>query len=91
MVEIIRDLNRQGIAFLIVEHNIPMVLDLCDPVAVLSRGKVIAEGPPSIIRNDPLVLEAYLGPEWQPGAAGPESPSAPEAVRPAAPLTAKGS
>ena len=53
MVEIIRDLNRQGIAFLVVEHNIPMVLDLCDPVAVLSRGKVIAQGPPSIVRADP--------------------------------------
>ena len=39
MVEIIRDLNRQGIAFLVVEHNIPLVLDLCDPVAVLSRGQ----------------------------------------------------
>ena len=33
MVEIIRDLNKQGIAFLVVEHNIPLVLDLCDPVA----------------------------------------------------------
>jgi branched-chain amino acid transport system permease protein len=66
MVEIIRDLNRQGIAFLIVEHNIPMVLDLCDPVAVLSRGQVIAQGPPSIVRADPAVLEAYLGPEWLP-------------------------
>jgi branched-chain amino acid transport system permease protein len=66
MVEIIRDLNRQGIAFLVVEHNIPLVLDLCDPVAVLSRGRVIAQGPPSIVRADPLVLEAYLGPEWLP-------------------------
>jgi branched-chain amino acid transport system permease protein len=66
MVEIIRDLNRQGIAFLVVEHNIPLVLDLCDPVAVLSRGQVIAQGPPSIVRADPAVLEAYLGPEWQP-------------------------
>jgi branched-chain amino acid transport system permease protein len=66
MVEIIRDLNRQGIAFLVVEHNIPLVLDLCDPVAVLSRGQVIAQGPPSIVRADPAVLEAYLGPEWLP-------------------------
>jgi branched-chain amino acid transport system permease protein len=66
MVEIIRDLNRQGISFLVVEHNIPMVLDLCDPVAVLSRGRIIAQGPPSIVRNDPVVLEAYLGPEWLP-------------------------
>jgi ABC-type branched-subunit amino acid transport system ATPase component/ABC-type branched-subunit amino acid transport system permease subunit len=73
MVEIIRDLNRQGIAFLVVEHNIPLVLDLCDPVAVLSRGKVIAQGPPSIVRADPAVLEAYLGPEWLPAEPVPDA------------------
>ncbi len=84
MVEIIRDLNRQGIAFLIVEHNIPMVLDLCDPVAVLSRGRVIAQGPPSIVRADPAVLEAYLGPEWLPAAPVPGT------VLDAAALSAKG-
>jgi ABC-type branched-subunit amino acid transport system ATPase component/ABC-type branched-subunit amino acid transport system permease subunit len=86
MVEIIRDLNRQGISFLVVEHNIPMVLDLCDPVAVLSRGKVIAQGPPSIVRNDPLVLEAYLGPEWLPADPVPET-----VVEATTALTAKGS
>jgi ABC-type branched-subunit amino acid transport system ATPase component len=85
MVEIIRDLNRQGIAFLVVEHNIPLVLDLCDPVAVLSRGKVIAQGPPSIVRADPTVLEAYLGPEWLP------AEPVPDAVLDQAALTAKGS
>ena len=73
MVEIIRDLNRQGIAFLVVEHNIPLVLDLCDPVAVLSRGQVIAQGPPSIVRADPAVLEAYLGPEWLPADPVPDA------------------
>jgi ABC-type branched-subunit amino acid transport system ATPase component/ABC-type branched-subunit amino acid transport system permease subunit len=72
MVEIIRDLNKQGIAFLVVEHNIPLVLDLCDPVAVLSRGQVIAQGPPSIVRADPAVLEAYLGPEWLPAEPVPD-------------------
>jgi ABC-type branched-subunit amino acid transport system ATPase component len=86
MVEIIRDLNRQGISFLVVEHNIPMVLDLCDPVAVLSRGKVIAQGPPSIVRNDPLVLEAYLGPEWLPADPVPET-----VAEAATALTVKGS
>ena len=85
MVEIIRDLNKQGIAFLVVEHNIPLVLDLCDPVAVLSRGKVIAQGPPSIVRADPAVLEAYLGPEWLPA----EPPS--EAVLDQPSFSAKGS
>jgi branched-chain amino acid transport system permease protein len=73
MVEIIRDLNRQGIAFLVVEHNIPLVLDLCDPVAVLSRGQIIAQGPPSIVRADPAVLEAYLGPEWLPADPVPDA------------------
>lgn len=66
--QIVRDLNRQGVTFLVVEHNIPMVLDLCDPVAVFCRGTAIAQGPPAIIRNDPVVLDAYLGDEWVDGA-----------------------
>jgi branched-chain amino acid transport system permease protein len=61
MADIIRTANRQGVTFLVVEHNIPMVLDLCDPVFVLARGEVIASGPPDLIRADPAVLDAYLG------------------------------
>ncbi|GAA4441112.1 branched-chain amino acid ABC transporter ATP-binding protein/permease [Phytohabitans houttuyneae] len=61
--DIVRGLNEQGVTFLVVEHNIPMVLGLCDPVVVFSRGRPIAEGPPAAIRNDPLVLDAYLGEE----------------------------
>jgi branched-chain amino acid transport system permease protein len=61
IVEIIRELNAQGITFLVVEHNIPLVLELCDPVATLSRGEIIAEGPPALVRDDPAVLAAYLG------------------------------
>ena len=88
IVEIVRDLNRQGVTFLVVEHNIPMVLELCDPVVVFSRGKAIAEGPPQSIREDPVVLDAYLGDEWRPPAAsgapaaGPgAAPDAPQEVR----------
>jgi ABC-type branched-subunit amino acid transport system ATPase component/ABC-type branched-subunit amino acid transport system permease subunit len=62
---VIRDLNSQGVSFLIVEHNIPMVLKLCDPVIVFSRGSAIAEGKPDDIRRNPLVLDAYLGDEWK--------------------------
>jgi branched-chain amino acid transport system permease protein len=63
ITEIIREANRQGITFLVVEHNIPMVLDLCDPIFVLARGAVLAHGRPAEIRSDSAVLDAYLGPE----------------------------
>jgi branched-chain amino acid transport system permease protein len=85
MVEIVRDLNRQGVTFLVVEHNIPMVLELCDPVVVFSRGTAIAEGPPATIREDPLVLDAYLGDEWRPPGAvgdGADVPSSTTTVSP---------
>jgi branched-chain amino acid transport system permease protein len=61
IVEIVAALNRQGITFLVVEHNIPLVLETCDPVTVLYSGRVIAAGPPSVIRADAAVLDAYLG------------------------------
>jgi ABC-type branched-subunit amino acid transport system ATPase component len=66
LTEVIRELNARGITFLVVEHNIPMVLGLCDPVVVFSRGRPIAEGAPAEIRNDPVVLDAYLGDDWRP-------------------------
>jgi len=62
--ETIRDLNRQGVSFLVVEHNIPMVLGLCDPVYVFARGAAICQGPPDVVRTDPAVLDAYLGDDW---------------------------
>lgn len=66
LTEVIRELNERGITFLVVEHNIPLVLELCDPVVVFSRGRSIAEGPPGTIREDPVVLDAYLGDDWRP-------------------------
>jgi ABC-type branched-subunit amino acid transport system ATPase component/ABC-type branched-subunit amino acid transport system permease subunit len=72
LTEVIRELNRGGITFLVVEHNIPLVLDLCDPVHVFARGRCIASGPPAQIREDPVVLDAYLGDDWRPGATGVE-------------------
>ncbi len=62
--ETIRELNSQGKTFLIVEHNMPFVLGLCQPVLVLARGKRIAQGGPDEIQRDPQVLDAYLGEDF---------------------------
>jgi ABC-type branched-subunit amino acid transport system ATPase component/ABC-type branched-subunit amino acid transport system permease subunit len=75
LVEVIRELNSRGISFLVVEHNIPLVLELCDPVIVFSHGQSIASGPPQEIRNDPVVLDAYLGDDWRPPAAETVAPA----------------
>ena len=61
MSERIRELNKRGVTFLVVEHNMEFVMGLCDEVAVMERGAVIAVGKPDEVRNDPRVLDAYLG------------------------------
>ena len=64
MGEMIRELNSYGKTFLIVEHNMPFVLGLCDPVHVLARGKTMATGTPEEIQRDPAVIDAYLGDDF---------------------------
>jgi ABC-type branched-subunit amino acid transport system ATPase component len=65
MIEQMKDhilaLHRQGKTVLLVEHNMDVVMDISERVVVLDHGQKIAEGPPSTIRRDPQVVEAYFG------------------------------
>jgi len=51
----------RGVTILLIEHDMDLVMTICNPVIVLSEGRPLAEGPPDIIRKDPRVLAAYLG------------------------------
>ncbi len=59
--EHITNWNQQGISFLIIEHNMDVIMTLCDRVWVLAEGTNLAEGTPEEIQNNSEVLEAYLG------------------------------
>ena len=62
LVEMIQNLNRtHGKTFLIIEHDMDLVARICDPVIVMTEGRVLTEGPFDQVRRDPLVIEAYLG------------------------------
>ena len=59
--EVLRQLNAAGETFLIVEHNVEFITNLCHRVIVLDQGRKLAEGTATEIHGDPRVLEAYLG------------------------------
>jgi neutral amino acid transport system ATP-binding protein len=61
IMELIRSLNGEGMTFLVVEHNMSFVMELCEHIIVMNQGEKIAEGSPQIIQSDPVVLDAYLG------------------------------
>jgi ABC-type branched-subunit amino acid transport system ATPase component len=61
MEQHIRERHAAGVTFLIVEHDMPVVMRLCDPVVVLDQGREIFAGSPQAVQTNPLVLDAYQG------------------------------
>ncbi len=59
--------TERGITVLLIEHDMDLVMSLCNPVIVMSEGRMLAEGTPDAVRRDPRVLEAYLGRKYARG------------------------
>ena len=61
IVERIAALNERGITFLIIEHNMDLVMTLCDPILVMADGGLLTQGTADAVQQDPRVLDAFLG------------------------------
>lgn len=61
IVDKVAALNRQGTTFLVIEHNMDLVMTLCRPVMVMAQGRLLVQGEPETVLRDPRVVEAYLG------------------------------
>jgi len=57
----IQELSENGLTMIVVEHNMPLIMAVSQRIVVLDHGIKVAEGPPSVIANDPQVIGAYLG------------------------------
>jgi branched-chain amino acid transport system ATP-binding protein len=61
MIEVLRQIRSSGVTVLLVEHDMPSVMEVSDRLLVLDAGRLIADGPPHEVANDRQVIAAYLG------------------------------
>lgn len=61
LADLILEIRKRGITILLIEHDMRLVMKVCEKLVVLEHGLLIAEGPPAEIRDNPAVVEAYLG------------------------------
>jgi branched-chain amino acid transport system ATP-binding protein len=64
-VDMVRRIQARGVACVVVEHVMEGIMPIADRMLVLERGRLIADGPPRAIANDPVVIAAYLGEEYR--------------------------
>jgi len=61
IITLIRKLHADGMTFLLIEHNMDLVMNLCEPILVMANGRLLMEGTAAEVQKDPRVLDAYLG------------------------------
>ena len=61
IIDRIRDIHSQGVTFLIIEHNMELVMRLCSSILVMAEGDILMRGGPEEVRSDPRLIDAFLG------------------------------